>query len=175
MRFKQFYLEEAHSYSCAMLNLSPSLAKKIESFAKANIKNEDLFTEEGDGGWPEKTHVTVKYGITEEAPDGVESLIGGFGTVNFKLKDVTKFEAKEYDVLKIDVESPKLREMNKIISDNMETVDTFPKYHPHVTLAYVKKGKGDHLINNSKFNGVVDMVEKVYFTNKHDEEYYIKL
>jgi hypothetical protein len=176
MRFKQYYnkLDEAHSFSCAMLNLNKELSTQIQEFSRKNIKEKDLFMEQG--GFSDRIHTTIKYGLESNNPKEVANLIKGFGPIEIELGNISKFSTnEEFDVLKIDVDGKKLRELNKLISEKMDNKDAFPKYSPHVTLAYIHKGRGNYLLANDTFKGKKDIINEVYFTNKKDEESFLPL
>jgi len=174
MRFKEFYLLE-YSYSCAMLQTSKPLAEKIKKFVKDNIPETDLYKDEADNGLPNHIHTTVKYGLTDPNSDKVKELIGNMGSFDIELGEISKFSTdKNYDVIKIGVDSDKLREANKKISDNMENKDSHPIYKPHITLAYVLKGKGDHLLGNKTFKGIVDKTNEILHTNPDKKETFFR-
>lgn len=92
-------------------------------------------------------HVTVKYGLHTSNPEDARMVVRDWlskrknRTVSATLIGVSCFEATEYDVLKVDVDSPDLVSLNRALSKLPHT-DTHPNYHPHVTLAYVKPGLG---------------------------------
>ena len=172
MKFKQFYLME-YSYSCIMLLLPENITKNIKKFISENIDESILYKGEGEGGLSKHIHTTVKYGLDETNFDVIKELLSKYKDIKFKLKNITKFDSDDkYDVIKIDIDSKELRDMNKHVSKTVQCTDTFKEYKPHVTLAYVKKGKCDELINNSKFNGVGGTMNKVYFTTPDDKEYF---
>jgi hypothetical protein len=167
-----------YEYSCAMLNLSDDIASHVCEWAKSNIPQESLYIDEDSGidGYEDTPHVTVKYGLHDTNPDKLKELIEGYGPVKFKLGLVEKFDTNpDFDVLKITVESQSLRELNKIISDNMEHTDTFDEYKPHATLAYVKKNSCDDLISNTFFDKLEDEVYEIYFTSKTGDEHFLDL
>ena len=45
-------------------------------------------------------------------------------------------------MLKVDVEGPQLRALNKRLMDEFGTSSEFKEYKPHLTIAYLKKGMG---------------------------------
>ena len=174
MRFKEYYLLE-YSYSCTMLQVSKPLAEKIKKFVKENIPDSDLYKDEGENGLPNYIHTTVKYGLTDTKPDKVKDLIGDMGTFDIELGEISKFDTDpNYDVIKIGVDSDKLREANKKLSDNMENKDSHPIYKPHITLCYILKGKGDHLLGNKTFKGIVDNTNKILHTNPDEKETFFR-
>ena len=136
-----------HSKSCVL-----ALLPDLENLSKM-IREEDLYTEEGkEYGRESESHVTVLYGLDPEEVGSKEcrqKLEPWFGSVSqVELLDVSVFENedKPYDVVKIDVRvTDGLKAMNASLRELPYESD-FPDYHPHVTLAYVLKGKGKNYI-----------------------------
>ena len=62
-------------------------------------------------------------------------------TPEIKLENISIFENKDFDVVKVDVISDGLNSLNKKMTKYPHTTD-YPHYHPHMTIAYVKKGMG---------------------------------
>ena len=56
------------------------------------------------------------------------------------------FFNKDYDVLKMDVRSNKLNELNELCKTLPHT-STYPDYKPHITIAYLLKGNGSKYMN----------------------------
>jgi len=114
------------------------------------IAPEDLYHgEEGSDSYgPEygletEPHITALYGLETQEPADVRKLLENFGPVTAKLGKVSLFENENrpYDVVKIDVEGPDIHRLNAELK-KLPYKSDFPDYHPHVTLAYVKKGTG---------------------------------
>ena len=80
-----------------------------------------------------------------------------------------------FDVLKVNIISDRLMQLNKLICDNMHYTDKFPVYIPHATIAYIKKGTCLNLINSTVFDKLIDIVDEIYFTSRSGDEYFIKL
>lgn len=167
-----------HKYSCAMLNLSDELADIIKQWGRKNIPSDCLYINLDDGieGYEDIPHVTIKYGLHDADPDNLTRLVDGFGPINIELANIDVFNNNpNFDVLKININSDKLHELNKIICNNMHFTDKFPIYIPHATLAYIKKGTCVNLIDSMDFNKLVDIVNEIYFTSRSGDEFYIKL
>jgi 2'-5' RNA ligase len=160
-----------HKFSCAMLNISEKNASVFEYWAKKNISEKDISINEDD-----VPHVTVKYGLHDTKPDKLKKILKGVKSIKLKFGKITKFdENPNFDVLKVDVESKELEKLNKKISKEMDHTNTFSKYKPHITLAYVKKGKCKDLVGNDFFTEFEDEVDEIFFTSKTGEDYFIKL
>jgi len=119
--------------------------------AQKIIEKDDLYlgTEDDPGyGLETEPHVTVLYGIHGDVPDeDVEAKIDNFTQPEINLKDISIFDnaAKGFDVVKFDITNKELNKMNKDVSKLPHTTD-YPDYHAHITIAYVKAGKGEKYV-----------------------------
>ena len=147
--YKQLINEgkEKHSYGCVMLFLDEKSTELKR--AQKLIKEEDLYLgTEDDGGYGRETepHVTILYGIHKDVPDeDVEELIEKMSAPELVLEDITLFDNPDFDVVKFDVNNEDLNKYNKMFSELPHTTD-YPDYHAHVTVAYVKPGKGEQYV-----------------------------
>lgn len=140
--FEQFLAEkenDAYSKGCVMLYFDFPEIQDIH----AKIDKRDIYEEEGDRtfGLEDESHVTLLYGLAGDVTIGnVEEILDKhtFGTCT--LKNASLFE-NEYDVLKFDVEGDSLHEANKALCE-LPFKNDYPDYHPHSTIAYLKKGAG---------------------------------
>jgi len=168
---RAFRYKEARDYSCLTCPLPTKIAEKIASWGKENIKEEDLI---GDG-LESQIHVTVKYGIHTHDITDIKQLIWGYGPINIILGKISLFQNESQDVVKIEVDSPKLHEFNKFISDHFDHTDTFPVYIPHITLGYLKPGLGKKFDGNKTFYGKRVKLEEALFSGNDYRETIIPL
>lgn len=137
-----------YDYSSTQFNFPKDISEEILEFSKQNIRDEDLYDAD-DKGRENEIHVTVLYGLLEKNPEKIyEGLKDAIDKhilipVKVKLGKVSRFENDDYDVIKIDIECEDLHILNKYIRNHFEYENDFPEYSPHITLAYVKKGKCD--------------------------------
>lgn len=150
-------LMEGYKYACVMIELPPEHADFLFGWGKLNIPDDALHQPpEGDSmGREMEAHVTVKYGITlNEVPHELHLIAQKTPAFPVYIGKVSLFQQADYDVVKLDVESPWLRQLNARITKALPCEgDTYPVYHPHVTLAYVKKGSCDQLVGQDPFAG----------------------
>lgn len=140
-----FKLAAEYDYASLQAGLDPVSAVKVKALA-AKIADDDLYKDESEPdkyGREDHPHITVFYGIHTENADVIKALVGNYGEVSAWAENVSVFNCDKYDVVKIDVDSLNLQDLHKLVGDTLKTTETHPEYKPHITLAYVKKGKGD--------------------------------
>lgn len=166
MRFKDFYLYEMigkkYDYSCLLFDFPKEISQEIQNWCRANVDDSVLAKD----GRENETHVTILYGVHDASPSKAFSMLEGFGRFEIQLGKVTKFDAPDCDVLKIDVISDKLHYLRGILEAGIENTQTHSGYKPHVTLAYVKKGSCDHFVGSNVFEYRTILVDAVDFSSK---------
>jgi 2'-5' RNA ligase len=167
-------LNQEHDFSSTQIDLPKSLATEIIIWGRKNIPNSFLYTKE-DHGREDEIHVTVLYGLKDEHPDRIKEILEPQRPVKFKLGRVSAFDSdNEYDVIKIDVNSPDLHKLHKLLKI-LPHEESHPRYQPHVTIAYVKKGKGKKIIGDGTFDGEVIDSKKVIFSSYNGNKTEIEL
>lgn len=167
-----------YAYSSVQLNLPEVIADEVINWGHKNIKESDLFIPEDDyvHGREEEPHVTVLYGIHDALPTESNKLLEGKSAFEVQLKYITLFKDNAYfDVVKIDVSSNSLTHMNNLLKSKLENTQNFHSYHPHVTIAYVKKGKCSDLNLDGTFNGIKWKVNSLIFSSKEGSKTPIRL
>ena len=131
-------------YGCVMMDT------KIPDWEEnhiGGIDEEDVYVKPYDQsyGLESDPHVTVLFGIHEDQVDGetIKELIKhNMKPITVKVDEVDFFPGEEYDVVKYNIPvTPELQQYRDLFMKFPNT-QTFPEYHPHMTLAYVKPGKG---------------------------------
>ena len=144
-----------HEYGCAMLYFDFPDVFKIQD----SIDHQHLYEDPEDNsfGLESEPHCTLLFGFHEEVTtEDIKRITDKYDFDRiFIAHNISKFDTNpDYDVLKFDVGyktkgDPVLRKVNKQLKGFPHT-NNFPDYHPHLTIAYVKKGMGDKYID--KFN-----------------------
>lgn len=150
----QSLLEAEYGYATTDIKLPAEVADFLLSWNQLNIPEDALHVDEDGGkGREREPHVTVKYGLIAQAvPEELRDIAQATAPFSIMIGVVSLFANNpKYDVVKLDVESPALRRLNKQVSDAVPHEDTYPDYHPHLTLAYVEKGSCDHLVGEDPF------------------------
>lgn len=134
-----------YTYGCAMLKVKVPEIKNIHSI----IKPEDLYIGEGNDqyGMEKETHITLLYGLHDQVtPNEIQTIINEFKfPSSLLIKNISIFDNPEYDVLKLDIEKIFLSKVHKKLSE-LPNSEKYPEYHPHLTIAYLKKGKAQKYI-----------------------------
>ena len=134
-------------FACLMVGVPEDLQNNILQWSYANVPDAMVFAEPGKGR-ELKTHVTVKYGIHSDNPTDTMDVVNPIVPIPFTVGAVSLFTSKpDYDVMILPVSSELLVRLNREVSDALECTDTYPDYKPHMTIAYVKKGSAQHLVN----------------------------
>ncbi len=145
MSFKTYIINEMkkteYKFSSTQINLPKELSEEIIDWGKKHISDDEIFAEDGLGR-EDEIHITVLYGLHDKKPDDVQKILENIKPFEISLGKISVFtNPLKYDVIKIEVESEKLHELNKNLQKLPHT-NAYPTYKPHVTIAYVKKGKG---------------------------------
>lgn len=132
-------------FSSTQINLEGEAAGRLLALA-AEVEDADL----ADDGREDKPHVTVKYGLHTDKPSDVFGAVRDFGPVVGTLTRLSAFRGAEtgndHDVIFAEVDSPDLHRLNAAVATLPHT-DTYPTYHPHATVAYVKAGLADKYLS----------------------------
>jgi hypothetical protein len=160
-------IEEAkakYDYGCAMLYCKfPSAVIKLQD----SIDPKDLYEAEDNGGYgvETKAHCTLLYGLHEEVTlDEIKSALSEITFSALKATGPTLFEKDKFDVLKYDIGYPTrggafLHAANsKLVK--LPNTQTFPNYHPHMTIAYLKPGLGKKYVSLFKEKGLSEFITK---------------
>lgn len=127
-------------YGCVMLYFNFPDMYNIHN----KINSDDLYTEEEDDsyGLEDEPHVTLLYGLHDEVEtEDVVNILEQYEFDELNIHNPSIFKNDEYDVLKYDVIGENLHEINEQLRKFPHT-NQYNEYHPHMTVAYLKKGKG---------------------------------
>lgn len=145
-------------FSSTEVRLPPTMADPILAFGQS-IPDSEL-AEDGREAVP---HVTVKYGLHTQSADDVMAILDS-EPLTLTLGKTASFHADAYDVLYVEVSSVGLKQLNKRISRMLDVTDTHPKYVPHATIAYLKKGMADRYVGLDLFDGISEKVNELVFS-----------
>lgn len=159
-----------YDYSSTHVEVPDYLAKDIITWGRNNVGDDDIFVS-FDGfsyGREDEIHVTVLYGIHSESSTQLRSLLTDQGPIHVELGSVKVFSNRfKYDVLVIEVYSSDLKRLNQKLAENLVYTDKYNAYNPHVTIAFVKKGKGWKHHGLDIWNGKSFTTNEIVFSSKN--------
>lgn len=136
-------LEAGHTHGVTMIRFAPELEHELRQYTAALIEVDDLAPDEGIETAP---HATIKYGITEDIARALPLIYPVASThspISGTFGPLILFEAETHDVLVLSLQSDDMVRMNNAISEAVPHINTFRNFRPHMTLAYLKKGRSD--------------------------------
>lgn len=94
--------------------------------------------------------MTLLYGLSSGvSSEKVKDAIKSITFYDVKIHNLSIFENEEFDVLKFDVKGECLDKANKSIA-KLPNKQSFPDYHAHLTVAYLKVGEGKKYVEMFK-------------------------
>jgi len=136
------------------------------------IKDEDLY-DDGSGtfGKEDEPHITILYGFHKEiTADSFKDVIENIKEpIEVELEGISMFENPNFDVVKIDVRpTAEVLKLRKQVETFPATL-TYKDYHPHMTIAYVKKGEGKKYVHKFK-KPIVVKSDLLVFSDKNKNQ-----
>jgi len=155
MKFDNYLQDDSEpKLGCLMLYFDFS---NWSDFIRRTILEEDIYTstneeDSNDYGYEEEAHCTILMGFNHY--DGIEENIKKYlpkleDLDDIMRGDITIFEQDEYDVVKFDIHSDKLKTLNNTLRFRFEYTNKHTDYHAHMTIAYVKKGLGSKYVKEN--------------------------
>lgn len=141
---KNILTEEKRSYGCVMLFFDFPEMSTLHNI----IKPQDILHKEDDDsfGLEDEPHTTLLYGLHDEVSlQDVTEILDEYAYSTCMASNISLFENEEFDVLKFDVTGEYLHETNGDLQTLPHT-STYPDYHPHLTIGYLKPGKGKQYV-----------------------------
>jgi len=164
-----------YDFSSTQVNLPEDLSQEIIEWGKKNVTDKDLYVKDSKYGREDEPHVTILYGIHSAEYKETASLIKGYGEAKIKLGKMSVFTNDKYDVLIIEVMSKDLEKLRKTLTDKVEYSSDHPKYQPHVTIAYVKKGRGWKFYGNEWFTNQQFKTNHITFSSYTNDKHRLSL
>ena len=148
-----------YEYGCVMLYFDFD-----ETQLTNTIDDGDLYNDEsGRYGKETEPHVTLLYGLhSNVTPQIIQQILDNIHFDDIHLTNPSLFKNDDYDVLKFDANGNGLLDANRVFM-KLPNSNEYPKYHPHMTIAYLKKGMGDKYITKFReFDYVVTPLFAIY-------------
>lgn len=135
-------------YACIMLDYDmPEFIKELQK----KIPEDEIYFGESKRdidndiyGLEKESHITIVFGLENDVKyKEIEQYLFPLNEYKTILTNISTFENEKFDVLKVSAKCPKATESNKLINENFKVHSTHKDYNPHMTIAYLKKGKAE--------------------------------
>jgi 2'-5' RNA ligase len=170
---------DLHDSSIVMFRLPGDVARRVIDFGIWAVPDMELYADQENSipGREYDQHITIKYGLKTDNPLDVLNVIERRPITPFEitLGKVDIFEKDLYDVVMVEITDNGLLALHEALLADLPNEETYPKYHPHVTVAYVKKGMGLAHVGAEDFAGLKIVVDRVTFTARSRRETTIPL
>jgi len=170
------FKKAAFETNSLQLRIEGQLKDDIISFAKRNFLQKYLYynTNLYILGRVYNPHIILMYFKKDIFKEIVRHLKEkGVEYIEFTLGNIKKFSSDK-DVFYIEVRSEQLDNLVNELAERFDEQQPF-KFLAHITLAYVKNGTHDFLLNNAHFQGIkykTSIIEVSYYDNNKGGEYY---
>ena len=163
IKFKDILEEAKYDYGCVMLYAD--FPKEILNL-QLQIDTEDLYVADNNGGYglEDEAHCTILYGLHETVSlKDVLRIMRKYKFTALKADGPTLFENPLFDVLKYDVNYPTrggafLHKAHEELASTLPNTQTYPDYHPHMTIAYLKPGLGNKYVELFRENNASSFI-----------------
>lgn len=148
-------------YAYLMLSANPSVSfnRSVWSKIQGIVDPSDI----ADDGIEDMPHITLLANIVD-SPENiniVKNFAGNIKPIEVTLNKLGLFE-NDVDVLKFDILSDELFEVNEKIADLLAWDDLYGIYRPHMTVAYLKKGLGKKYLGKEILSDSLLMTTLLY-------------
>ena len=162
-----------YEYGCLMLYVKfPNWDEFV-----GDINKDELYEPNNERyGIETEPHITILYGIHKEVDD--EQVMAMFSDIkesdfDLEVNGLDCFYNKDYDVLKMDIKSEKLNELNNL-AKKLPNTSTYPDYRPHITVAYLTKGNGKNYVDLN-FRTKINTIDKIVYSKTNGTKIEIPL
>jgi 2'-5' RNA ligase len=149
--------EFKYELGCVMMYFDVPNWKDIHKM----IDKEDVYDEDGFG-YENDSHITLLFGLLQGVEDkDVKEIVDGLPKMYIELSDIDIFQGTEYDVVKFNITNQMLNDINCNLC-TLPNEQTHPEYHPHMTICYVKPGRGVKYIQKLDKTIVIKPTKIIY-------------
>jgi len=138
---------DIYPYGCVMIY--PNVENWDETTSM--ISPNDVYKTAPRYGIETDPHVTLLYGLHPDVTkEDVKRVVNRFKKRKFNIKvdGIGKFDENKFSVVKLNIDSNILHQMNAELKKLPHT-NKYQDYEPHMTIAYVKPGRADRYLSDN--------------------------
>lgn len=153
------------------INMPPDIQAMARLFAQ-RIPTADL----AEDGIETDSHVTAFFGLLPKSntAEQVEQIANTTGPITITLGTVSLFtDNPGFDVVKVEADGSRLREINQRLG-RLPNANNRNGYNPHMTIAYVKKGRGAAYVGDPYFNGRTITVTDLILSSRGEDGQWVQ-
>jgi len=158
-----------YNFSSVHIDVPNPLANEIIQWGRDTVSDDDIFVSQTHPtfGREDEIHITILYGLHTTESTQVEKLFKREQPIEAQLGATTIFtNPSKYDVVVAKVISEDLERLNKKLASKLAHTDLYGEYNPHMTIAYLKKGKGRRYDQLDLWAGRKISTDYVVFSSK---------
>lgn len=128
-------------------------------------------TDEHKYGIEKESHITVAPCLDNDVDiNKLKEILGDISNYSAYITNISKFiNNQDYDVLKCDIACASMLDANANIKGVFPLHTEYSEYHPHMTVAYLKKGSGENLCKR-QMNRMIRIEPSCFWLSGYDEE-----
>jgi len=169
-KHSEFILEKKRFIAnCVLIKLD---IKNWDDITSIIDKDDIYYDVNGDFGIQKHPHVSLLYPVMEYNKDKVFDVLDNVldKQIDIEIDSINYFKAPYYDILKFNIKPNEyLNNIHKELKDNIKNDYKFGEFIPHITIAYLKPGKGDKYVKKLDFK--MENQNNIFFTIKYNIEH----
>lgn len=146
-----------YEYGCVMMYFDiPNWKEVLNIIDKNDVYDEDGF------GYEKDSHITLLFGLHQDVDSNdIKNMLDCIPKPIIELNNINIFSGTVYDVVKFDIINQLLNDIN-IGLKSLPNTQSYPDYHPHMTICYVKAGRGVKYIQKLDKSIVIKPYKIIY-------------
>lgn len=166
-----------YSWSSLMIKFNPVIDEHIMSFANQHIPYDCQNDPEDGSGIVTDPHISLLTDLEITFPDSeLRSIIRQIPTFTVDFGPISFFRNGKVDVIKIEIISEQLNAIHYNLRSLIPNHYSFDEYQPHSTLAFVKPGSCDSILNQANyFRGISYEVNWINYNSAKGISHSIKI
>ena len=174
-KFENFIMEskhELHRFGCVKIDLGIKGWNSITS----KIEKEDIYEPDPTFGIETNPHLTLLYGLHKgvSIEDVKECFKDIKGPIKIESSGINIFKNPDFDVVKINVKENYI--LDKIYKNLIKLPNSYEydDYVPHITISYVKSGKGKKYVDPN-YDLTINNISEIKYSSSSGQKFRFRI